>query len=141
MEALTEFGGLVSGGITGGFTLVLVPHVFSRCCLCWPNAQYHFLFICRTRVPDYSITLSYLYILRWVQQTLWHSIGKGDYGICNERQQLWIWPTKMRIRARFAVPHLFLLRLVSYNYLFACPHNIIFHLNTVILMLQIFFVK
>jgi hypothetical protein len=32
----------------------------------------------------------------------------------------------MRISARFAVPHLFLIQLVSYNYLFhpcACPHT------------------
>ena len=91
-----------------------------------------------------SISLSCLYILRQVQQTLQHSIWKEDYGICHGRQWLWILPTKMRISAQFAVPHLFLIWLVSYNYLFhpcACPHTMVFLLNIVIPMLQIFCMK
>ena len=54
-----EFRGLVSGGITGSFTLVLVPHMFARRRLHQPNAQYHFPFICHTQVLDIP-TLWYL---------------------------------------------------------------------------------
>jgi len=42
-EALADSGGLVSRGICGSLTLVLVPHVFARCHLHWPNMQSYYL--------------------------------------------------------------------------------------------------
>jgi len=83
---------------------------------------------------------SCLYILRRVQQTLWHSVGKGttEYAM-GDGFSLRKWELELGFQSR--TYFCFNLYLIITYFTPTCPHNIIFHLNTVIPLLQIFCMK